>query len=222
MVSNLGGTAGEFMVEGFDRDGVPGRSLLPIDLEPYESLIFTVYDLEAGSGALGISPGLGDGSSDWRLRVSSALPLDVSTYTGGWGHGMAPLAQDTTVPHATDASGNNLYTVSWFNEGSNRSIRSFLMVVNAGDAPAEISVGGRDAAGQASTGEARFTVPPGQGRRVYADWLENVGGGAPSFVSGGLGDGSGRWRLTVTSDVPVYVLGLAIVREGGIISNLSR
>ena len=222
MVSNLGGTAGEFMVEGFDRDGAPGATLLPIDLEPYESLIFTVYDLEAGSGTLGISPGLGDGSGDWRLRVSSALPLDVSTYTGAWGHGMAPLAEDTTVPDATDASGNGTYTVSWFNEGSNFTIRSFLMVVNAGDAPAEIGVGGRDAAGQASMGEARFTVPPGQGRRVYADWLENVGGGAPSFVNGGLGDGSGRWRLTVTSDAPVYVLGLAIAREGGIISNLSR
>ena len=56
---------------------------------------------------------------------------------------------------------------------------------------------------------------------MYADELENLDGGT-SFIDGGLGDGLRKWRLTVTSDVPVYVLGLAIASEDGIISNLSR
>ena len=221
IVSNLSGTAGELVLEGVDGGGVPGRTLQAIELEPYESLVLRVFDLEAGSEAHGISPGLGDGLGDWRLRVISALPLDVSAYTGGWGHGLTALASDTTVPHAMDDSEHYSYTVSWFNPGSNMHNRSFLMVVNTDDSLAQIRVSGHDATGQPS-GEARFTVAPGQGRRVYADWLENVDGGAPSFVNGGLGDGSGKWHLTVTSDVLVYVLGLAIAREGRIISNLSR
>ena len=220
IVSNLSGTAGELVLEGVDGGGVPGRTLQPIELEPYESLALRVFDLETGSEAHGISPGLGDGLGDWWLRVISALPLDVSAYTGGWGHGLTPLAPNTTVPDATDASGHYSYTVSWFNPGSNLSNRSILKVVNTGDSLAQIRVSGHDAAGQPSLDEARFTVGPGQGRRVYANWLENLDGGAP--VNGGLGDGSGKWRLTVTSDVPVYVLGLSIASEDGIISNLSR
>ena len=221
-ISNLSGTAGELVLEGFDGDGMPGLALQPVQLEPYESRFLNVFDLEAGNDMRGIVPGLGDGSGDWRLRVISALPLDVNAYTGGWGHGLTPLAEETTVPDATDDFEEYFYYVPWVNPGSNFNNRSFLVVVNAGASAAQIGVRGHDVAGQPSPGEASFTVAPGQIRRVYADWLENLDGGAPGFVSGGLGDGSGQWRLTVTSDVPVYVLGLAIAREDGIISNLSR
>ena len=161
MVSNLGASAGEFMVEGFDGYGASGVTLLPIDLEPYETRIINVFDLEDGSDARGISPGLGDGFGDWRVRVSSALPLDVGAYTGGWGHGLTPLAPDTTVPHASDASEDNLYSVFLFNSGSNFNNRSFLVVVNTGDSAAQIRVSGHDLGGQPSLRDAHFTVAPG-------------------------------------------------------------
>ena len=221
-ISNLSEAAGEFVLEGFDGDGMPGLALQPVQLEPYETRFLTVFDLEAGDDRRGILPGLGDGSGDWRLRVVSALPLDVRAYTGAWGRGVTPLAEDTTVPRATDDFEEYFYYVPWLNPGSNFNNRSFLVVVNAGESAARIGVRGHDAAGQPSPGEASFTVAPRQIRRVYSDWLENIDGRAPAFVDGGLGDGSGQWRLTVTSDVPVYVLGLAIAREDGIISNLSR
>ena len=159
---------------------------------------------------------------DWRLRVVSALDVDVRAYTGGWGHGLTALSPDTAVHDSTDDFEVNSYTIYWFNSGSNLSNRSFLVVVNAGDSVAQIEVSGHDGAGQPSPGEVSFDVAPGQSRRVYADWLENLDGDAPSFINGGLGDGSGKWRLVVTSDVPVHVLGLTIAREDGIISNLSR
>ena len=102
-----------------------------------------------------------------------------------------------------------------FNPGSNRTLRGLLRLVNDGAEDVSATIEGVDDAGRAG-GTARVTVPAGEAVWLSAAELES-GGGA---VSGSLGDGEGKWRLTVTSDAPLTVMGL-VEDEAGALGNLS-
>ena len=116
--------------------------------------------------------------------------------------------------HAGSAFSGNSW-VPIFNPGSNRRQVSLLRVVNDGDAVATVRVTGVDDAGMPS-GEVRLTVRAGETRTLEAAALE---AGDAAF-EGALGDGVGKWRLAVASDVPVSVMSL-LRSPGGHLTNLS-
>ena len=102
-----------------------------------------------------------------------------------------------------------------FNPGSNRAQRSLLRLANDGAEAATATIGGVDDAGRAG-GAVRVTVPAGEALWLSAAELESGGAG----FDGALGDGEGKWRLTVSSAAPLAVMSLVEDAEGAL-GNLS-
>ena len=107
------------------------------------------------------------------------------------------------------------YEVAVFNPGSNSRQVSVLRLVNDGSGNATVRVRGWDDDGGRS-GHVRLTLPAGRSRNVSAQELEAGGNG----LAGKLGDGKGKWRLTVTSDRPIKVMNL-LSSPTGHLTNLS-
>jgi hypothetical protein len=106
-----------------------------------------------------------------------------------------------------------------FNPGSNSNQASKLRVINSAPPPARISISGIDDAGEASPGtNLTFNIPGREVKEITAAELEN--GSSEKGFAGGIGDGKGKWRLTVASDVPVTVQSL-LETPAGFITNLS-
>ena len=74
---------------------------------------------------------------------------------------------------------------------------------------------GVDDAGAASAEVVRIEVPAGTAHRLVAPDLESG-----EDLRGGLGDGKGKWRLTVDSEQPVLVMSL-LASPTGHLANLS-
>ena len=105
--------------------------------------------------------------------------------------------------------------MSVFNPGSNQTRRSLLRLANDGAEDAMATIGGVDDAGRAG-GAVSVTVPAGEALWLSASELESGGDG----FKGSLGDGEGKWRLTVSSAAPLAVMSLVEDAEGAL-SNLS-
>ena len=75
---------------------------------------------------------------------------------------------------------------------------------------------GVDDAGASPGGSVTVTVPVGASRTIEAADLE---AGAEGF-EGALGNGTGKWRLAVTSEQPVIVMSL-LSSPTGHLTNLS-
>ena len=108
------------------------------------------------------------------------------------------------------------HRVAIFNPGSNTAQVSRLRLVNAGEEAAAVTIVGADDRGLSPGGEVLVTVPAGGTRTYTAQELEEGAEG----LEGALGDGAGKWRLEVTSDVPIRVLSL-LSSPTGHLTNLS-
>ena len=72
-----------------------------------------------------------------------------------------------------------------------------------------------DDAGESPGEGVDVTIPSGASLTLTAQELESGEG-----LQGGLGDGSGKWRLSVESDVPIMVMSL-LESPTGHLTNLS-
>ena len=171
---------------------------------------FNSSDLEFGNAAKGLSGGVGHGHGHWRLELASEADLDVLAYvrtTDGFVTGM----------HDTVPLTSGRYEAPIFNPGSNRAQVSVLRIVNPDTDQAWVTITGVDDDGDRS-GNVAAAVLPGQSLTLSADALENGEG-----VGGGLGDGTGKWRLTITPrtpDQPIQVMSL-LESPTGHLTNLS-
>ena len=180
-----------------------------LDVQPRRTVHVASSDLEAGNAAKGLSGGVGRGEGDWRLTLTSELDIQVLSYVhteGGFVASMHDLA-----PRSDDG----VYRVVFFNPGSNTEQVSKLRLINNSDQPARVTVTGIDDEGEGS-GTVALTVPALSARTFTAAELETGG----ERVSGGLGDGSGKWRLRVDADVPVAVMSL-LESPTGLLANVS-
>ena len=109
------------------------------------------------------------------------------------------------------------YHVLLFNLGSNDSQVSCLRLVNPTGNEVEVTIEGRDDAGEpAPGGEVRLTLALGEARTSSAQVLESGGEG----LDGALGDGAGKWQLFVSADSPMHVMNL-LASPTGHLSDLS-
>ena len=82
---------------------------------------------------------------------------------------------------------------------------------------AAVTIGGRDDSGaQANGGDVTLTLPAGGATTLTAQQLES----GDTDLTGRLGAGTGRWRLTVSSDLPLEVVNI-VASTGGYWNNLS-
>ena len=145
--------AGVVRIHAFDDTG---ERFGPVTLELAAggAVHLTSRDLERGSVAKGLPEGVGDGEGSWRLEFDSALDVVALGYirtSDGFltsMHDVVPVVEGT-------------HRVLFFNPGSNTSKASHLRIVNPGTTEAEITVMGRDDAGDEASGTVQLTLPAG-------------------------------------------------------------
>ena len=210
-IINRSDQPGEVDIEAIDDSG-QRFGPVSLSLDANGATQFNSRDLEQGSSRVGLSAGVGDGTGDWRLELHTSLDIEPLAYVrtaDGFLTSMHDLASEETPMR---------YRVPIFNPGSNQSLVSSLRLINPGDDAAEVVISGVDARGNpAPGGDARLSLPAGTARTLTAQHLEE----GTSELTGGLGDGEGKWQLSVTSSVPLQVLSLMQTRSGHL-TNLSQ
>ena len=93
---------------------------------------------------------------------------------------------------------------------------SHLRLVNPGEEEAEVTITGVDDRGESPGSEVTTTIAAGASRTFTAAALESGG----EELQGALGDGEGKWRLTVESEQPLVVMSL-LSDSMGHLTNLS-
>ena len=207
-VINHSADAGEVHIDAVDDEGESyGPVMLAVDAG--EAVHFNSDDLENGNAAKGLSGSVEAGQGAWRLQLSSELDIEVLSYirtTDGF----------VTAMHDTVPSEDGRHRVAFFNPGSNDSQVSRLRLVNPGEEAAEVSIAGVDDRGESPGSEVTTTIASGASRTFTAATLESGGEG----LDGALGDGEGKWRLTVESAQPLVVMSL-LSDPMGYLTNLS-
>ena len=207
-VINYSDEAGEVRIDAIDDEGQSyGPATLSIGAG--ESTHFNSHDLEDGNADKGLSDGVGAGEGAWRLELTSGLDIEVLSYVRS-ADGVLASMHDT-VPRE-----GGRHHVVFFNPGSNTARWSRLRLVNPGEAEAEVSITGVDARGESPGSEVTTTIPADAARTFTSAVLESGGEG----FEGALGDGEGKWRLTVDSEQPLVAMSL-LVDTMGRLTNLS-
>ena len=207
-VINHSDEAGEVRIDAIDDEGqFYGPATLTIGAG--ESMQFNSHDLENGDAEKGLPDGVGPGEGAWHLELTSGLDIEVLSYVRSDDGVLA--AMHDTVPRE-----GGIHHVVFFNPGSNTARWSRLRLVNPGEAEAEVSIVGVDARGESPGSEVTTTIPGGAARTFTSAVLESGGEG----IEGALGDGEGKWRLTVDSEQPLVVMSL-LADTMGRLTNLS-
>ena len=187
-----------------------GRRFGPIAIEmaAKETKHFNSDDLEMGNAAKGLATGTGTGTGDWRLEMTSRLPLEVLAYV---------RTQDgfLTSMHDTVRQPGPRHLVPIFNPASNANQVSSLRITNRRGDDASVAIVGVDDRGRQTTA-VRLQLPAGETRTLSSQQLE----GGDAALEGALGDGRGKWRLYVWADQPLAVMSL-LESPTGHLTNLS-
>ncbi len=194
-------------VEAFNDLG-QRRGSATLSLNLGEVAHFNSNDLESGNPDKGVPRGVGTSDGDWRLKLW-ANDIDVLTYMRT-SDGFLTSMHDTLLQ---TSAGD--YYAPIFNPGSNRNQVSVLRLTNPSADPAEVSITGTDDMGESPGSAVTLTVDAGAARTITAQELESGEG-----LDGALGDGVGKWRLTVNADRPLVVASL-MESPTGHLTNLS-
>ena len=206
-VINRSDEAGAVFVRPVDDAGV-AASRVTLAMNQSTTTHFNSDDLESGNRTKRLSGAASAGDGDWRLELVSGLDIDVLSYvrtSDGFLTSMHDVAPDSDGDHR----------VAIFNPGSNINQVSRLRLINPGDEAAAVTIRGIDDDGASPGTVAELSVLPGAARMLSAAELE-----AGDGVDGSLGDGRGKWSLTVSSDQPIRVMSL-LESPGGHLTNLS-
>ena len=207
-VINHSDAAGKVSITAFDDTG-RGYEPLAMSLGANETRHFNSDDLEFGNVEKDLTGSTGAGDGDWRLELTSDLAIEVLVYvrtTGGL----------LTAMHDTVSREGDVCRIATFDPGTESGQTSLLRLVNPGEGTAQVTITGIDDLGERSEGEVAVGVPAGASRTLRSEELE---AGSEAF-DGALGDGAGRWQLSVESDQPITVLNL-LSSSAGQITNLS-
>ena len=210
---NTGVETSSVTISAIDDSGqIAPNGDVSLKLGARQSLEFSATDLEQGDADMRLMGYLGNGSGRWRLDVSSDPQISVMSYV---------LTSTGFLTNMSEVVGAASYrnTVWIFNPGSNSNQASRLRVINNGQDDAAVTITGIDDAGTAGPGsDLTFNLPYNSVKEITAAELEN--GSSEKGLAGGIGDGNGKWRLTVSSDEPVTVQSL-LETPAGFITNLS-
>ena len=199
---------GEVSIKAFDETNRDYEALT-LTIGANEVVHFNSDNLEQGSLPKGLSGGVGAGEGDWRLELTSDLDIEVLSY-------IRTKDGFLTAMHDKVPRSAKRHRVAVFNPGSNNNQQSLLRLVNPIDEATRVAVTGFDDRGQSAEREVRVTLPAGASRTLTAQELE---AGHEEF-EGALGDGTGKWRLTVNTDRQISVMSL-LSSPTGHLTNLS-
>ena len=213
-VINRSDAAGEVTVTATD-DAGRVHEPLTLKLEAQAVAHFNSDDLENGNAAKGLSGGTGPGTGGWRLEFGGGT-LDVAALAYLRTADGFVTAMNATA--ARDAEGG--LRLGIFNPASNTNQVSRLRLVNPTEFEAQATVTGVDDSGHSPGSPVVLMVPAKAACEVDAAELESGRGLACGEPQAGLGDGAGKWRLSIASEAPLVAMGL-LSSPGGHLTNLS-
>ena len=213
-IFNRSDEGGAVRIDAFDDEGSP-YGALTLSIDANETVHINSGDLEDGNPDKGLAGATGPGVGRWRLEVASPLDLEVLAYVRT-DDGFVTSMHDV-VPHTDEG-----HHVAIFNPGRNARQVSRLRLINRGAEAAEVVIEGFDGGGASPGTEVRLSVPARGARALTARELESAEGRgeATQDLDGALGEGAGKWRLVVTSDLPIEVMSL-LASPTGHLTNLS-
>ena len=187
---------------------------VPLSIAAHEAATLTSAALESGGSGFA---GLGDGGEGWwRLELEGERPFRAGMYYRRGDGFIAGLS--APVAGEEDGTGSWLYDVGFFNPASNTAKVSMLRLANPNDQAAQVVIAAQDDRGRdAPRGTVDVRLAAQGATTLTAPELED---GASGFT-GRLGDGAGKWRLTVTADRPLLVMSLLHATRTGHLTNLS-
>lgn len=204
--------SGEVQVWGIDDDGKRSLGTISLTLAPNESRQFNSQDMEFNQDpSKGLNGSIGAGTGNWRLLLQSDLDLLPMALI------RTPDGFLTTIHDIV--SGDGLVTqVPMFNPAENLNQASFLRLINPNAVAVPVVISGQDDEGlPAPNGAVTLLLAAGSAHELSAVDIES---GSPSLAGNGIGDGKGKWALTVTATLPIKVMSL-LRDPGGILTNLS-
>ena len=171
---------------------------------------FTATDLQSGNATLGLTGGIGTSVGDARLVIETDLHIVPLAYVRA-ADGTLSAMHDTVRATSVTAAGQYRYDVPIFNLSTDVTQVSRLRLINPGDAAAAVTIGGRDDSGAVATGgDVTLTLSAGGAQTLTAQQLE----AGATAITGRLGAGTGKWRLTVSSDQPLQVVNIVAATVG--------
>ena len=209
-VVNHSNRGGDVRIEAVDDAGRRTEAVF-LSLNPHQAVHLNSRDLEGGNARKGLPKGIGEGEGEWRLTLSAVLNPETLS------HVRTRDGFVTSMNATAPKEDGNALRVGFLNPGSNYRQESRLRIVNPGADTAAVRITGTDDAGAPGEGAVTVDIPAGHALTFTAAELES--GQAPG-LSGKLGDGQGKWRLSLESDSPITAMSL-LDTPTGYLANLS-
>ena len=215
-VVNESDEAGTVTVRAFDDAGAE-YGPVSLAIAAGAAVQLSSSDLETGNPDKGLTGATGAPRSGrgWRLVFESELSLRALGYVRTREAEGFPAAVHDVVAESQPSAEEYRYEVVFFNPASNTRQASRLRLVNRSASEAAVTITGTDDEGHAGDAAVTLTLPAGAARTLSAPALESGEG-----LDGALGDGTGKWRLSVASDRPLSVMSLMGSLDGHL-TNLS-
>lgn len=178
-------------IYGIDDDGnFSANGAVSFNLDAGAAKQITAQDLEHGNAGEGLTGHLCDGQGKWQLHVWSNKPVEVIGLI---------RTPDGFLTSLTDVvpKVNGVNHVYFANPASNITKQTFLRIVNTTSELGSVTISGVDDVGKASSGTVTFSLTANEAKQITIQDLEN--GNSSNGLSGTLGQGSGKWHLSVTS-----------------------
>ena len=199
-IENLSGERGDVTITALEDDGT-AHGPITITVNAATVTHVNARDLEEGNPDKGIDQGLGVAPAHgrWRLELRTDLALRVLRYART-ADGFLTVVEP--VPRVEGACTQPIHT---FNPASNHDQVSMLRLINPGDEEATVFIRGTDDTGAPSADTVSLTLAPHTARHLDSNALESGDG---EGLDGALGNGTGKWRLLVTSEQHVIAMNL--------------
>lgn len=216
-VSNRTETSGTVTVTAVDDLGAPAPGgAITFELVANASNNFNSLDFSLGNPGKGLSGALGSGVGAWHLSISSPLSLEVMSLSrtpDGFVTDLSAIAPSDTRDIESD---RRAFIV---NPASNTEQQSLVRIINDTDQSGQVIVSANDDLGARPINQfIAFDIGAHESKLLTAADLEN--GNPDKGFNGGFGTGSGRWQVTVSSDLDLKVQNL-ILTSNGFLTNLS-
>ncbi|MYH17031.1 MAG: hypothetical protein F4149_17845 [Gammaproteobacteria bacterium] len=213
-VVNHSDKAGEVRVTATDDAGM-AYGPVTLSVDAHAAAHFNSHDLENGNAAKGLTGMTGPGMGGWRLRFDSDT-LDVEAL----GYLRTTDGFVTSMSATASKGADGAFRLATFNPASNTNQVSVLRLVNPSGLEASATITGTDDSGSSPGSPVMLTVPSNAACEVDAVELESGSGLACGEPQAGLGDGTGKWRLSIETEAPLVAMGL-LRSPTGHLSNLS-
>lgn len=207
------------VLSGIDDSGTRGRDTVYVTLPPNTATEVLPSDLEQsnpGAGVFSNFGGFGPGVGHWQVTVSEQEESNVDAQSLMLVPGGFLTNLSGTVPQSSQYQAK----VWIVNPGSNTDQRSVLRIVNRSDSAGAVLIEAIDDAGVDAPGSSVvLALAPRAAIELTAQDLEQ--GNVDKGMVGALGDGAGKWRMTLSADVPINAQS-QLTTPSGFLTDLSR